>query len=108
MKTRKNLLTIGVFLLGFLFVSVRGQTPAQDDEPEYYSENPQLDSYLRAALDQNPAVQESLARYRAALQRVPQVTSLPDPMLNYTQFIRNVETRVGREVTCGTLCRAAR
>ncbi len=97
MKIRKNLFT-GVFTLGFLFVSVRGQTPAQNDEPEYYAENPQLDTYIRAALDQNPAVRESLARYRAALQRVPQVTSLPDPMLNYTQFIRNVETRVGPQL----------
>ena len=97
MKMRKNLLT-GVFILGFLLVSVRGQTPAQGDEPEYYSENPQLDTYVRAALDQNPAVQESLARYRAALQKVPQVTSLPDPMLSYTQFTRNVETRVGPQL----------
>ena len=98
MKMRSNLLTTGFFLLGFLFVPARGQTPAQDDEPEYYSENSQLDTYIRAALDQNPGVQESLARYRAALQKVPQVTSLPDPMLSYTQFIRNVETRVGPQL----------
>ena len=98
MKMKSNLLTTGFFLLGFLFVPARGQTPAQNDEPEYYSENPQLDTYIRAALDQNPAAQESLARYRAALQKVPQVTSLLDPMVNYTQFIRNVETRVGPQL----------
>ena len=95
---RNKPLTIGVLLLGFFLTSVAGQPPAQDDDPDYFSENPQLDTYILTALDQNPAVQASLARYRVALQKVPQATSLPDPMLTYTQFIRNVETRVGPQL----------
>ena len=41
----------------------------------------QLAALIDGALDRNPRVRESLARYRAALQRIPQVSALPDPML---------------------------
>jgi outer membrane protein TolC len=68
------------------------------NEANFYAENARLRGYVQQALDQNPALQESLARYRAVLQRVPQVTALPDPMLSFTQFIRNVETRVGPQL----------
>ncbi len=49
-------------------------------------------------MDQNPELREALSRYRASLQKVPQVTALPDPVLGYTQFMRSVETRVGPQV----------
>ncbi len=58
-----------------------------------------LAGYLRQALDQNPAVRQSFARYRAAMQRLPQVSALPDPMLGLTQYLRTPETRVGPQTT---------
>lgn len=66
-----------------------------------YSVNgdPQLDRYVQEALDQNPGVSEAFARYRASLQNLPQVRSLPDPMLMVTQDARSPETRVGPQMT---------
>lgn len=66
-----------------------------------YSSNQdtQLAAYIEQALERNPAVKQSLARYRAALQRLPQERSLPDPMFSVTQFARTPETRVGPQTT---------
>ncbi|MBN2448808.1 MAG: TolC family protein [Lentisphaeria bacterium] len=51
--------------------------------------------YVGLALAAHPGVRHAEARWEAALQRVPQVRSLPDPMLSYTYYAREVETRVG-------------
>jgi outer membrane protein TolC len=59
----------------------------------------QLAAYIEQALDQNPAIGQSFARYRAALQRLPQVSALPDPMVGLTQYVRNPETRVGPQTS---------
>lgn len=56
--------------------------------------DPQLDDLLARASERNPAVLEAFSRYRAALQRAPQV-ALPDPELAFTQYARTPETRVG-------------
>lgn len=61
--------------------------------------DPQLGALVEKALDQNPRVRESLARYRAALQRIPQARALPDPVLGVTQYVRTPETRVGPQTT---------
>lgn len=81
---------------------VHGQsTQAQADEeatPEqqdFYAEEAPLQDYIAEALRQNPSIQEVLARYRAAVQKVPQVTALPDPLFGFSQALRSVETRVG-------------
>jgi outer membrane protein TolC len=58
-----------------------------------------LREFIEEALDRNPGVRESFLRYQAGLQRIPQVTSLPDPMLGVTQFARTPETRVGPQTT---------
>jgi outer membrane protein TolC len=66
-----------------------------------YSVNgdPQLELYVNESLAQNPSTQEAFAQYRAALQKLPQVRSLPDPMLAATQYVRRPETRVGSQIT---------
>ena len=63
--------------------------------PEYFAADDRLGAYIADALTRNPAIREAAARYRAALQLVPQVRELPDPMLTFTQALRSVETRVG-------------
>ncbi|MEE8583457.1 MAG: TolC family protein [Acidobacteriota bacterium] len=78
------------------------QTP-RPDEPEFFSGDRQLEGFVRQALDRNPSLSQALAHYRSALQRVPQVTSLPDPMLSFTQFVRSVETRVGPQLNSYSL-----
>ncbi len=59
----------------------------------------QLKLYIEHALERNPAVRQSFARYRAARQKMPQVSALPDPVLTITQYLRTPETRVGPQTT---------
>jgi cobalt-zinc-cadmium efflux system outer membrane protein len=66
---------------------------------KYYSGNAQLDQFVKDALDRNPGLRQSFARYQASLQQIPQVRSLPDPMLALTQYLRDPETRVGPQTT---------
>ncbi len=54
-----------------------------------------LDDYLAYAALNNPGLEAAFNRWKAAVERVPQVTSLPDPRFTYRYFIREVETRVG-------------
>lgn len=54
-----------------------------------------LDDYFRIAAESNPALQAAYKEYEAALQKVPQATSLPDPTLSFGYFISPVETRLG-------------
>ena len=65
--------------------------------PDFYAPESDLRSCLDSAIEQNPALLASRARYQAARQRVPQVTALPDPTLNVSQALRSVETRVGSQ-----------
>ncbi len=59
------------------------------------SENSELSDYLAYAALNNPGLEAAFNRFKAALERVPQVKSLPDPRFNYKYFIEEVETRVG-------------
>ena len=77
-----------------------------DSRPDAYAAEPDLRSCLDSAIEHNPALLASQARYQAARQRVPQVTALPDPMLNVSQALRSVETRVGSQTGGITLTQA--
>ncbi len=54
-----------------------------------------LSDYLAYAALKNPGLEASYNLWQAALQKVPQAKSLPNPKLSYGVFIREVETRVG-------------
>jgi len=54
-----------------------------------------LDDYLRYAALNNAGLEAAFNGWKAALERIPQVNSLPDPRFNYTYFVEEVETRVG-------------
>ncbi|RAV30871.1 TolC family protein [Sinomicrobium soli] len=56
-----------------------------------------LDDYLQAAAENNPEVKASYARFEAAMQKAPQVSSLPDPTLTMSAFGKMIETRLGRQ-----------
>ena len=56
---------------------------------------PQLGDYVKYAALHNPGLRAAFEQWRAAVERVPQVTALPDPMLSYAYYIEQVETRVG-------------
>jgi outer membrane protein TolC len=54
-----------------------------------------LDDYFKIAAENNPGLQAMHKEYEAALQKVPQVSTLPDPTFSLGYFISPVETRVG-------------
>ena len=54
-----------------------------------------LPSLVRLAVERNPKLKAARAKWRATIEKYPQVTALADPMLMYSYFIRSVETRVG-------------
>ena len=51
--------------------------------------------YLKYAALNNPGLEAAFNQWKAALEKVPQETSLPDPRFNYAYYIEEVETRVG-------------
>lgn len=67
------------------------------------NDDEQLKLYIDEALERNPAIRQSFARYRAARQKMPQVSALPDPVLAITQYLRTPETRVGPQTTMVSL-----
>jgi len=57
-----------------------------------------LSLYLSMAAKNNPAVLQKFTEYKAALQKVPQVGSLPDPELNVGVFLSPMELIGGNQV----------
>jgi outer membrane protein TolC len=47
------------------------------------------------ALKQNLRIQAAKKEWEAALQKIPQVKALPDPVLSYAHFGQSIETRLG-------------
>ncbi|MEQ8518628.1 MAG: TolC family protein [Cytophagales bacterium] len=54
-----------------------------------------LDDYFKLAAENNPGLQAKYKSFEAAMQKVRQVSSLPDPNLSFGYFVSPVETRVG-------------
>jgi outer membrane protein TolC len=100
MANLKSTILLLVWVLLQALTAVFAQSEEQvmlqaEAEPDYNAALPLLRQYVGQALERNPSIQEVLARYRAALQSVPQVTALPDPVFGFSRAIRSVETRVG-------------
>ena len=94
----------GLAMAGLMPALAAAQGASQPDEGlDFYAAAPDLRAYVSEALERNPTAFGSLARYRAARQRVPQVTALPDPVVSFTQALRSVETRVGPQLNSVTL-----
>ncbi len=56
-----------------------------------------LDGCLAYAALQNQNLQAAFNNWQAAMQRIAQAKSLPDPRLTYRYYIERVETRVGAQ-----------
>ena len=54
-----------------------------------------LVDFLRLAVLNNAGLKASFFEWKAALEKVPQVRTLPDPHFTYGYFVEQVETRVG-------------
>ncbi len=73
--------------------------PLQEESPMAMSNGQdQLNALLFEAETNNPGLKAAYHKWQGALQRVPQVTSLMDPKLTFTEYLRkNVETRTGAQ-----------
>jgi len=63
-----------------------------------YSQTDSLQFYLAIATKNNPAVLQKFSEYKAALQKVPQVGSLPDPELSAGIFLSPMELVGGNQL----------
>lgn len=54
-----------------------------------------LDQYFKIAAENNPGLQAKYKLFEAAMQKIPQVSTLQDPNFSFGYFISPVETRVG-------------
>ncbi len=59
------------------------------------TESSGLSDYLAYGALNNPGLEAAFNRWKAALEQVPQVKTLPDPKFTYLYYIQEVETRVG-------------
>lgn len=57
-----------------------------------------LNDYLIIAAENNPALKSAFSQYQAALERMPQVGSLPDPQLTFGLFVMPMERYTGNQV----------
>jgi Cu(I)/Ag(I) efflux system membrane protein CusA/SilA len=71
---------MGILLLSFAIPAASGQS---------------LDQLTQEIVAQNPELKMLNSEYRAALERVPQVSQLPDPEIGIGAFPFPVETRLG-------------
>ncbi|MBU1627942.1 TolC family protein [bacterium] len=67
------------------------------------NENSTLDDYIQYALLNNPELESYFYKWKAALEKIPQEKSLPDPNFTYGYFIKSVETRLGPQEQFFTL-----
>ena len=57
-----------------------------------------LSYYLELAAKNNPGVKAKYMEYSAALEKVPQASSLPDPEIQFGYFIKPMQLMAGNEV----------
>jgi outer membrane protein TolC len=57
-----------------------------------------LSAYLKIAAKNNPSVLQKFSEYEAALRKIPQAGSLPDPQLDLGVFVTPMELIGGRQV----------
>jgi outer membrane protein TolC len=85
LDNRFTLVSISIYFHLFLSIST-------------YSQPDSLQNYLEIAARNNPTVLQKFSDYQAALQKIPQVGSLPDPELTTGIFLSPMELVGGKQV----------
>ncbi len=67
--------------------------PAKDDSAA--AAEITLDALIKEALKNSPVIKMARYRWGARIEKVPQVGSLPNPMISYTYFPEPIETKLG-------------
>ena len=90
---------ISIFLLAsYSQGTARASDPGISNRPQplpALDEEATLSDYLAYAALNNPGLEAAFNRWKAALERIPQVRALPEPRFTYSYYIQEVETRVG-------------
>ena len=93
------LLTFWVLIPVESKAELRGAASTAEQLPESVkaelADGIELPTLVRIAVERNPKPKTVQSKWRATIEKYPQVTALPDPMLMYSYFLRSVETRVG-------------
>jgi outer membrane protein TolC len=63
-----------------------------------YSQTDSLSHYVDLAIKNNPSLQQKFSLYKAALQKIPQAGSLPDPELTTGVLLQKMELMQGYQV----------
>jgi outer membrane protein TolC len=79
---------ISIYFYIFLLISLSLNLRAQDS----------LGKYLEIAAGNNPEIKAAFNRYQAALEKVPQAGSLPDPQASLGYFIKPMQLLGGNQV----------
>ena len=66
-----------------------------EDGPVSLPQNARLADYVKVGLVNHPGLRSDYEEYLVAMQREPQVASLPDPVASYTNMFEEVQTRTG-------------
>ncbi len=75
--------------------SVSGPAAGVDGLPKSLGKHAGIEDCITYARFHNSGLHSAFAAWRAALARIPQAESLPDPVFTYSYYVREVETRVG-------------
>ena len=84
---------LGMLILIALPVGARAQE--SEERLPGAGERLELRQLIGYAYRHNPSLRAARLKWAAVIERYPQVTAYKDPVLQYTHFIENVETRVG-------------
>jgi len=52
-----------------------------------------INEFIRISFDQNPKLMAARQRWKASIDGIPEASALPDPMLMYTVYPEEIETR---------------
>ena len=66
------------FIIHIIFLVILGVSTVQAQT---------LNEYYRTAAENNPGIQSKYKEFEAALQKIPQVSSLPDPTFSFSYNI---------------------
>lgn len=99
---RRLTATLAVALVAGCLLDATAGTAEREASLPTLDAEASVQDYLQYAALNNAGLEAAFNRWKAALERIPQAKSLPDPRFNYTYFVEEVETRVGPQYT-GTL-----
>ncbi|MBD3183702.1 hypothetical protein GF312_15540 [Candidatus Poribacteria bacterium] len=95
---------IFIYIFFFLFLfSVSGIVISKSVDLEELkdlelSDHLELPTLIKIAFVHNSKIKAAYREWQATIEKLPQMTSLPDPMIMYGYFISRVETRVGPQL----------